>query len=402
MIIYLPKESDDMSKKKIKILRVANQPATVYNFCNGLFRKMSNDFEIVVIASPGPELGMIEERDGVRTIAVPIERPIAIRKDIISLIKLIKAFRREKPDVVHGVVGGKASFLSMIASRLLRVPIRIYTFTGMGSVYKTGVVGVVQRTADRISCKCATHIIPESFGVKADLEKHHITDKPLKVLGNGNIRGIDAEYYKSSPSIIAASNEIKKKIGGDFIFCFVGRIVRDKGINELVQAFTLLNKKEPQTRLVLVGGYDNGLDSIAPETLSEINNNSSIFSPGLQKDVRPWLQASNCFVLPSYREGMPNSVLEAGAMGVPSVVTDINGSREIIINNKNGLIVPPKDMKSLYNAMTYMYLNKNETEIMASNSRGLILSRFEQNYVHNCLLQYYNEILEDYKKDSYE
>ena len=362
-----------------------------------MLKRLSEYYEVVVITSPGPELEEICQREGVRAIAVPIERPIAIWKDMVSLARLIRVYYKEKPYIIHGVVSGKASFLSMIAGWLLNVPIRIYTFTGASGFYRTGLNGYILRITYKISCMCATHVLPEGFGVKDDLEKFHVTSKPLKVLGNGNIRGIDANYFQRTSDLTKEAMKIKEKIGGEFVFSFVGRIVRDKGIDELVQAFIIINKSFPSTRLLLIGDYDNGLDPISQESKNEIENNPSVFYAGRQKDVRPWFMASDCFVLPSYREGVPNTVLEAGAMGLPSVVTDINGSREIILNGKNGLIVPKKNMKSLYDAMLQMINKKEETKMMAAAARDLVISRYEQGYVQQCLLDYYAEIIENKK-----
>ena len=211
----------------------------------------------------------------------------------------------------------------------------------------------------------------------------------MKVLGYGNVMGVDMERF--NPNRFA---EIKTddKI---FRFIFVGRIVGDKGINELVEAFNRLNKEYPKTQLCMVGKFEEHLDPLKETTLRVINENSSICACGPRYGDELLLEymSSDCFVMPSYREGFPNTVLEAGALGLPSVVTDINGSREIIINGENGLIVPPKDADALYIAMKQMLLDSNLRNRMAANSRSLIESRFEKNYVQQCLIDYYKEIL---------
>lgn len=383
-----------MNNKK-KIVRIANIPSTIDVFCRGILNKMSKDYDVIVIASPGPQMKTIEERENVRTIAIPIERPISVFKDIKSLIRIIRVFRKEKPDMVHGVVGGKGSFLAMVAGRLTGVPFRVYTFTGTGGVYRTGLLGMIMRTVCKISCSCATHLIAEGVGVKSDMEKAHVTTKEFRILGNGNIRGIDSEYYNRTEPVVNAAKEIKQTIGGSFAFVFVGRIVADKGINELVSAFSKLYDTDPSVRLILVGGYDDGLNPISTKTKKEIEDNPAIFAVGIQNDVRPYLVASDCFVLPSYREGVPNSPLEAGAMGVPSIVTDINGSREIIQNGETGIIIPAMDETALYNAMLYMRTHPEDREKMASHSRTSVISRYEQSIVHNCLLDFYKELFND-------
>lgn len=212
------------------------------------------------------------------------------------------------------------------------------------------------------------------------------------VLGHGNIRGIDLDHFNPELSEVhSEASKIKKR--NVLTFIFIGRLVGDKGINELVEAFKRLNRQYPKTRLILVGGKEQTLDPLRPETLKEIETNPSIEAIGTKSDVRPWLVASDVLVFPSFREGFPNVVIEAGAMGLPSIVTDINGSREIIVEGQNGIIVPSHDSQSLYEAMQRMIENPDERKMLASNSRQMIASRYEQSYVHKCLKNYYKEIL---------
>ena len=163
----------------------------------------------------------------------------------------------------------------------------------------------------------------------------------------------------------------------------------------MVEAFVKLNAKYPKTRLILVGKYEADLDPIKAETMNEIQNNSSIEAVGPQysDDLLAYYVTSDCLVFPSYREGFPNVVLEAGAMGLPSIVTDINGSREIIEDRKNGLIIPSKSCEALYDAMEYMITNDDARMHMVSNARSMIESRFERSFVQKCLLDFYDDIM---------
>lgn len=348
-------------------------------------------YDQVMLSSPGPTLNEFGEKHNVRTIAVAMERHISPFKDLKSLFGLIKVFRRERPTMVHSMTP-KAGLLCMMAAWVCRVPVRLHTFTGLVFPTAVGLTKKILIFTDRLTCACATHIIPEGEGVKNDLLSYKITKKPLKVLGYGNVRGIDLKHFNpESPEVQAEALKIRKP--DVFTFIFIGRLVRDKGINELVKAFTRLNSLYPNTRLLLVGPYEENLDPLAHETLAEIKSNKAIEAVGAQKDVRPWLAASDAFVFPSYREGFPNVVIEAGAMGLPAVVTDINGSREIIIENENGTIIPSHDAKKLYQAMETMLNNASQRLSMASKSRQLIVSRFEQGFVRQCLIDYYKEIL---------
>ena len=377
----------------IKIIRTTTVPGSLNTFCNGLLRELQEQdgYEVVAVSSPGDAMREIEEREGVRTIAVPMERHISPLRDLKSLLGLIRVFRREKPTMVHSMTP-KAGLLSMMAAWFCRVPVRVHTFTGLVFPTATGLTQKILILTDRITCACATHIVPEGEGVKNDLINYRITKKPLKVLGHGNVRGIDLAHYNPElPEVQADAAKIRKP--GIFTFIFVGRLVRDKGINELVEAFERLNKEIPAIRLILVGRQEPKLDPLKPETIAKIDNNKNIEAVGQQSDVRPWLAASDAFVFPSYREGFPNVVIEAGAMGLPSIVTNINGSREIVINNKNGIIVPPHDTEDLGNAMRDFVTSKKQIERLSSNARIMIASRFEQAYVHQCLKNYYKEIL---------
>lgn len=383
--------------KSVKIIRTSTVPGSLNTFCRGLLRELreKEGYEVVAVSSPGEQLDEIAAREGVRTHAVPMERHISPLKDLKSLFGLIRVFRREKPAMVHSMTP-KAGLLSMIAAWICRVPIRLHTFTGLVFPTATGLTQKILILTDCITCACATHIVPEGEGVKNDLIKYRITKKPLKVLGHGNLRGIDLDLY--NPALPEVQSEAEKlRSHGIFTFIFVGRLVRDKGINELVRAFSQLNAQYPHTRLLLVGPYEEDLDPLRPETVAAIDNNKAIMAIGSQKDVRPWLATSDAFVFPSYREGFPNVVIEAGAMGLPSIVTDINGSREIIIDGDNGIIIPPRQTETLRQAMEIFLTDKDMAQKLSRNARPLIASRYEQSYVRRCLKEYYREILNNIK-----
>ncbi len=380
--------------KSIKIIRAATVPESLETFCRGLLRELHehDGYEVVALSSPGDALDRVGKNEGVRIVAVPMERRMAPFKDLKSLWRLIRALMREKPDMVHSMTP-KAGLLCMMAGWICRVPVRVHTFTGLVFPTATGFTQKILIFTDRLTCACATHVIPEGEGVKSDLINYAITSKPLQILGHGNVRGIDLKHYDHTPEVMEIASGIRKV--GVFTFIFIGRIVRDKGINELVKAFARLNKEICATRLILVGPSEQNLDPVLPETLAEIERNQAIEAVGSQKDVRPWLAASDALVFPSYREGFPNVVIEAGAMGLPSIVTDINGSREIIIEGENGTIIQPQDSDALYCAMKRIVQNPEQTGNMAAKARGLVASRYEQGYVRQCLKDFYRNILEN-------
>jgi len=378
-----------MSDKK-KIIRATTAPSSLVGFCTGQLKALSEWYEVVALSRPDKELSVIGESDNVRTIGVPMERHISLFKDFSSLLKLIVVFRREKPYMVHSMTP-KAGLLCMVAAWLCRVPLRVHTFTGLVWPTASGFKRRVLMFTDKVTCACATNIIPEGKGVKDDLHAH-ITKSPMKVLGYGNVRGVDMVKYSRRPEIEQQAQKLRTS---GFFFMFVGRLVGDKGINELVSAFSRINEKYPDTHLLLIGTREENLDPLNDGTLAAIRNNDSIedLGPKYDDELLAYYAASDCFVFPSYREGFPNTVLEAGAMGLPSIVTDINGSREIIENGKNGLVVAPKDVDALYDAMEKMIVCAQERAWMAENARPMIESRFEQGFVRQCLFNFYSEIM---------
>lgn len=380
-----------MHRNKKKIIRSVTVPQSIGFFEEVMMRLKEDGYEVVVVTSPGEVLDDFKQRHPKeKTIEVPMERRISLTKDIKSLWRMIKVMRKEKPYMVHSMTP-KAGLLTMIAGWLTGVPVRVHTFTGLVWPTEKGIKRKILMATDWLTCACATHVIPEGQGVLDDLKNHKVCRKPMKVLGYGNVMGVDMERFNP-----ARFSDVKKD-ESKFSFVFVGRIVGDKGVNELIEAFVRLNKEYPATLLTLVGKHEANIDPVKPETLKLIEENPSVDAcgPKYGEDLLIEYMKSDCFVMPSYREGFPNTVMEAGAMGLPSVVTDINGSREIIINGENGLIVPSKNADALYDAMRLMIKDTSARERMAANARPLIDSRFEKSFVQGCLIKFYEEILNE-------
>ncbi len=385
-------------ENRIKIIRATTVPGSLNTFCRGLLKELTKQYEVVALSSPGETMQELAIREGVRTIEIQMERHISLLKDYRSLIALVRVFRQERPVMVHSMTP-KAGLLCMIAAWLTRVPVRVHTFTGLVFPTSRGLKRWVLMLTDRLTCACATHVIPEGMGVKSDLYNHHITRKPLRVLGHGNVKGVDMEYFSLRDDVKRKMEELKLRDDSVVTFLFVGRIVRDKGINELYKAFTQLHQQYSQTRLWLVGSFEDSLDPISDDARKGIETNDAIFAVGRKSgdELLAYYAAADCFVFPSYREGFPNTVLEAGAMELASIVTDINGSREIVKEGINGLIVPSKDSDALYHAMEQMVIDEDYRKMLASNARRMIGSRFEQGFVRKCLYDFYDEILNTLK-----
>lgn len=397
-----------------KIIRCATIGLSLNIFCKGVLTDLRNQgYEVVALSSPDDDLRESAAREKVRTIGVPMERHISLLKDLKSLWQLIRVFRQEHPDMVHSMTP-KAGLLCMIAAWLTRVPVRVHTFTGLVWPTSTGLQRKVLMLTDKITCACATHVIPEGQGVLNDLSAH-ITSKPMKVLGYGNVRGIDLSYWSKSEEIGVRSEKLGvlapdgKKV---FTFLFVGRLVGDKGINELVSAFAKLGVRSKDLgihcRLVMVGWIEDHLDPVTPETRQMIDAMQEIEAVGPKpvSDLLAYYAAADCFVFPSYREGFPNTVIEAGAMELPCIVTDINGSREIIgpphtplqsdVNMRicgNGIIIPSKNADALYDAMQWMLEHEEERLAMGKTARTRVAERYEQGYVREQLYAFYRSVL---------
>jgi glycosyltransferase involved in cell wall biosynthesis len=303
-------------------------------------------------------------------------------------------FKKEKPHIVHSITP-KAGLLSMTAAYFAGVPVRMHTFTGLIFPYRTGFMKQLLLFMDKLLCRMATHIYPEGEGVKQDLIAYKVTNKPLNVLANGNVNGIDLSYFnpervnKDQKELLKATLQIKTC---DFVFVYVGRLVGDKGINELVTAFNHLVQENKNCKLLLVGPFENDLDPLNSNIMTIIESNKKIIAVGFQEDIRLYLSISDVFVFPSYREGFPNVVLQAGAMELPCIVTDISGSNEIITEGYNGLVVPAKNSVMLLGKMKLLLENSNLKTALKNNARKNVVVKYEQSTVWNALLAEYKKL----------
>ncbi|WP_276166273.1 glycosyltransferase family 4 protein [Zobellia alginiliquefaciens] len=376
---------------KKKLFRIAAAPGSLAVLLKGQLCFMNESFEVSAIASEGEQHQTIRETEGINTIVVNIDRRINILADIKSLCKLYTLFRKEKPFIIHSITP-KAGLLSMVAGYLAGVPNRLHTFTGLVFPTQTGIMKKMLIFFDRIICFCATNIYPEGLGVKNDLISYGISKKPLKIIGHGNINGIDLSHFDPNLYSNTVLQDIRNELSileSDFVWCFVGRIGRDKGIEEMITSFTQIQKQSKNSKLLLVGPYEKELDPLPTSIEHEIETNKSIISVGWQQDVRPYFAISNVFVFPSYREGFPNVLLQAGAMGIYSIVTDINGSNEIIEDKLNGTIIPVKDSNALTEAMLNCLKDRSNHVNYNEKYRQMIAKKYSQEYVWSEQLKEY-------------
>ena len=383
-----------------KLIRITTVPISLEKLLEDQLEFMSDYFEVIAVSSDKKRLEKYGEKAGIRTRHIEMTRTISPLKDLVSLVKLIFFFLKERPDIVHTHTP-KAGTLGMLAAKIAGVKVRMHTVAGLPLLEVKGKKRKLLDIVEKITYKAASKVYPNSFGLKAIIQENGYCDtSKLKVIGNGSSNGINTEYF--DPKLFSEDDKIhlRKSLGiakFDFVFIFVGRLVGDKGINELINAFKSLSKtgQGKGVKLVLVGPLEEDLDPLEKETVREIELNSNIISVGYQNDVSPYFSISDALVFPSYREGFPNVLLQAGAMGLPAIVSDINGCNEIIMEGENGLIVPVKKVSELKTAMYSIYTDVELCSTLKQNARALIVDQYNRSYIHEKILEEYNTLLKN-------
>lgn len=379
-----------------KLVRITTVPEALRVLLRGQLKFMSAHFDMIGVAADEPLLAKVHEEQQIRTEGINMTRKITPFADLKSIWSLYKFFKKEKPVIVHTHTP-KAGLVGMIASRLAGVPVRMHTVAGLPLMVATGPKRMVLEIVEKVTYAFASKVYPNSFRQAEFIVKNKFTNgNKIKVIGNGSSNGIDTTYF--NPANISAETKaaVKKQLklsSTDIVLCFIGRIVRDKGIAELVSSFVEINKQNSNVKLVLVGPFESHLDPLDAETMQQVKTHPAIRWIDFQDDVRPFLAITDVFVFPSYREGFPNVIMQAGAMDVPCIVTDINGCNEIIEPEKNGLIIPAQDKINLKKAMERLIYDKALRERLRLNARTMIVSRYEQQLVWNLLLEEYNDML---------
>jgi len=383
--------------KKRRLIRITTVPISLKVLLVDQLRFMNNHFQVIGVSAEGKELKEVKEKEGIKTIPLNMSREITPFKDIVSLVKMIVLLLKERPDIVHTHTP-KAGIVGMLASWICRVPNRLHTVAGLPVMEATGNKKRLLLFVEKITYFCATKVYPNSKGLEAYILENKLTSRnKLTVIGYGSSNGIDTDHFYKSDEILEESLKLKDKydLKDRFVFSFVGRIVKDKGINELVSSFDKLSKDFDDISLLLVGNYEDNLDPISEKSKKIIKENQNIIEAGYQSDIRSFLASSDCFILPTYREGFPNVVLQASSMELPCIVTNINGCNEIINHDKNGLIVEPKSEDELYLAMKRFLEDKDLVKTLAQNSRNNIVEKYDRKQFFKYLLKEYEEVIND-------
>jgi glycosyltransferase involved in cell wall biosynthesis len=319
-------------------------------------------------------------------------RKITPIKDLVSLFKLVLFLNKEKPLIIHSHTP-KAGIIAMLASKITNIPIRIHTVGGLPLMEEKGSKKRMLEFIEKLTYQLSTFVFTNSTGLyNYIIENKYIAKNKIKVIGNGSSNGVDINYFSASEVSFDEQIKLKSTLGiseNDFTFVFVGRIVTDKGINELVEAFDKISPKKSELKLIIVGDQEPELDPLHKSTLQILAKNKNILSVGFQKDIRPYLAISNVLVFPSYREGFPNVIMQAGSMGLPVIATDINGCNEIITHEKNGVLSPQKNSNAIEVALLKLFEDKTLYDYLKSNARTMIVSRFERKVICKTILEEY-------------
>jgi len=377
-----------------KIIRITTIPASLKVLLKGQLRFINQYYEVIGVSGNGDALKEVRKNEGIRTEVVEMTRTISPIKDLIAAYRLYKLLKKEKPHIVHTHTP-KAGIVGMLAAKLAGVKHRFHTVAGMPLLVVKGPKRTLLNIVEKTTYSLATKVFPNSYGLYDIILKEGFAKKDkLAVIGKGSSNGINIDHFNSNLYSEENIKTLKKQLNiteDEFIFTYVGRLVTDKGINELVTAFDKFSTKHKNTKLVLVGWRESELDPLLPETEEALKNNNHIIQVGYQPDVRPYFAMSKVLVFPSYREGFPNVVLQAGAMNIPSIVTNINGCNEIVRHGENGLIIPTHNVQAIIDAMCHLKENPEIHRIMSANSRKIIVSNYKHTYI-------WYELLKEYQK----
>lgn len=369
----------------VNILHVLNISFVIpYFLGKQLLYFKEKGYKEYIVCSPSLELEILSKRFSFEYKCVPVLRKISLFSDLQALFRICCFIHAKKINIVTGHTP-KGALLAMLAAYIMRVPIRIYFRHGL--VYETS-VGLKRRlliTMDRLSAKLATKIVCVSPSVcKRSIEDALNNIEKQTLLLKGTCNGIDTQRFNRTNIRLEALLALQSQLGivdGCFVIGFTGRLVRDKGIIELVNAFLILRKKYSNVRLLLVGMLEVR-DALPPHIVDSINNNPDIITTGYVENatIENYYALMDVFVLPSYREGFPTSILEASAMGLPVLTTKVTGCVDSIIENKTGIFIP-HDAQAISSAIELLYNDKKMRMNYGKNGRAFVEENFRQELI---------------------
>jgi glycosyltransferase involved in cell wall biosynthesis len=380
-----------------KLIRITTVPLSLKLLLAGQMKFMkANGWEVIMVSSDGREVQQIVRAEGVQHEVIPFTRKITPFQDLTCIWKLYQLFKREKPDIVHTHTP-KAGLLGMIAAKLSGQKIRIHTLAGIPYMAAEGTKKGLLVQAEKWTYSSSTEVWPNSEGLKSFVIEEKLCEaEKLKVIGKGSSNGVDFEKFNrdvlKENHLVAATMRILPG-DDDFIILSVGRLVQDKGIEELVNAF-LESKIYSMSKLVLLGSFEQELDPISIDLMKTIRENPRIVQIDWSDHVAHYMALADVLVHPSHREGFPNVLLEAGAMELPVICSDIIGNSDVITQQKTGLIFPVKDKSVLKEALEFAFVKRDKMAQLARDLKKEVQENYDRKSIHQALLANYNRLLE--------
>ena len=361
-------------------------------FSTGL---MNDHFEIVGISSPGNKLDIVKEREGIVIYPLRMQRGISIFSDMVSIVKLMFLLMKLNPGIVH-THSPKAGLLGMVAAYVARVDVRLHTVAGMPLESRQGWRKKLLLKMEKLTYSCAHFVLPNSYSLKDFIVDNRLcADKKLKVIGNGSSNGIDINHFTGTKELDIQAAELRNSLNiakETIVYGFLGRLVKDKGINELIHAFKKLKENNTQqVVLLLAGKFEDHLDPLEPDVRQYIDESEAIHFLGYLSDVRPFLLTIDCFVFPSHREGFPGALMQAAAMNCSIITTRATGCRDII-SNATGIVVDINDMQALYNGMKQNQ-NAEFRALKSIHVREFVVKNFSRDFVWESLRKEYESLI---------
>ena len=347
-------------------------------------------FRVTLVSSPGELLARTAAREGVEPIALPMQRAIAPFADIVSLARLWWLLRRLKPDLTEFSTP-KAGLLGTLAALLAGVPHRVYMLRGLKLETCTGIKRRILRVTEQMASACADVVLCNSESLRAKAKVMGLAPAgKLRLLGDGSSNGVDLEHF--SPG----SSNVRKRLGFPRkapVVGFVGRMTRDKGLPELIDAFDAILKAEPEAHLLLVGWFDAAEDALSATLRAHIESHPQIHCTGYVDDTAPYYRAMDLLVLPTWREGFPNVVLEAAASGIPVITTLCTGSRDSVVPEVTGLLIPPGYPEAIVEAVLCLIRNPAHSRRMGVAARAWVLEHYVNRRVRGLTTAFYKNLM---------
>lgn len=364
---------------------------TCLNLTGRLSALREAGFRVTLVSSPGELLEQTACQQGAEAVAVPIRRTIAPWADLVSLVRLWWLLKVQKPDLTEFSTP-KAGLLGSIASLMARVPGRVYMLRGLKLESCKGLKRKILLLTERVAAWCSQVVLCNSESMKNEALTLGIAPAgKLKVLGDGSSNGVDLMRFTPGPS------DVRERLGiaADApVVGFVGRLTEDKGIPELIEAFDAILRRVPETHLLLVGWFDAAEDALSADVRKRIEKNPRIHCTGYTVDTAPYYRAMDLMVLPTWREGFPNAVLEAAATAIPVVTTLCTGSRDSVVPEVTGLLIPPGYPEAISEAVLKLLLNPELRLRMGAAARRWVFEHYTSERVLGLLTDYYKSMLE--------